>query len=220
MKKILVVFYTLLFNFVLMKCQPAPSYWTYGIGLTKDNIVVSFKDDYEEFIIPDEYNGEPITQIGYYDWIHIPYKTKRIFIGKNVSKIVFFNGPNLEELDVHEENEHFAAVDGVLYNKALSELLIYPLNKSDKKFVILDSVERIGDDLWNNKLLEEIWIYSEKLTELSYERIFSVYNSKSVKTFYVKGSIYESFKQFLEEEFSRIDKPYYEVIELKIIEEK
>ncbi len=55
-----------------------------------------------------------------------------------------FNGcSRLKEIHVAPDNEKFADVDGVLYNKDLSELLICPKTVDD--FVIPSSISKIGD---------------------------------------------------------------------------
>ena len=118
MGKVLLLCLVLMLNILLFWCQPWVFKWVDGVGLSgassEGRAVIKFKEGDEEIIISDEYNGKPITQIGVSTSINIPKGIKRIFIGKNVSKIYSFNGLDLEEVSVHEENEHFICIDGVL----------------------------------------------------------------------------------------------------------
>ena len=50
---------------------------------------------------------------------------------------------SLTEFTVDAGSEHFAAVDGILYSKDMTRLLVYPRAKSATNFVMLNSVETI-----------------------------------------------------------------------------
>lgn len=67
-----------------------------------------------------------------------------IKLGKNLREInenafVCFGG----KFEVDEENQYFTTVDGVLYNKDVTELIAYPYGKSDQSFVVPNSVTKI-----------------------------------------------------------------------------
>lgn len=54
-----------------------------------------------------------------------------IYIGKNVKEIdgkAFFTCRSLKNIFVDEENEYFCDIDGVLYNKDKTEIILYPMN--------------------------------------------------------------------------------------------
>ena len=54
-----------------------------------------------------------------------------IYIGKDVKEIdgkAFFTCRTLKQIIVDEENEYFCDIDGVLYNKDKTEIILYPMN--------------------------------------------------------------------------------------------
>lgn len=67
-----------------------------------------------------------------------------IIIPKNVVTIggYAFDGTNLEVLDVTEENAYFCSVDGIVYNKAKTTLIVCPPKKSGT-IVIPENITRI-----------------------------------------------------------------------------
>ena len=58
----------------------------------------------------------------------------------------FDNCAGLTSLNVADENGKFSSEVGVLYNKAKTELLLYPMAKPDTDFTIPDSVASIADN--------------------------------------------------------------------------
>ncbi|MBR5826070.1 MAG: leucine-rich repeat protein [Clostridia bacterium] len=95
--------------------------------------------------------------------IHACKELKTIIIPENVEYIDRFNDcDSLEEIIVSENNKNYTTVDGVLYNKAKTEILVYPLAKADETFVIPSSVTVIGDDAFNSiydKSLKKIYMH-------------------------------------------------------------
>lgn len=54
-----------------------------------------------------------------------------IYIGKDVKEIdgkAFFTCRKLKQIIVDEENEYFSDIDGVLYNKDKTQIILYPMN--------------------------------------------------------------------------------------------
>ena len=60
----------------------------------------------------------------------------------NVSEDAFLNCKGLSAIDVEDGNDYYASVDGVLYNKAMTELIRCPREKDNVS--ILDTVTSIG----------------------------------------------------------------------------
>lgn len=86
--------------------------------------------------IPDTYENKPVTELMAFSVANAEYLTE-IKIGKNITKIdswAFTNCPNLVKITVSEENPNYKTVDGVLYNKDLTELICYPNSKSPIKW--------------------------------------------------------------------------------------
>lgn len=64
-----------------------------------------------------------------------------------------------ESFIVDPNNKHFTAIDGVLFNKDLTELLCYPHHKKGDSYTIPSSVKRIGNHAFKaNRNLKEIVI--------------------------------------------------------------
>lgn len=51
----------------------------------------------------------------------------------------------LQSIEVAEGNQCFASIDGVLFNKDLTQIIRYPQAKYSKKYIIPNSVTHIGD---------------------------------------------------------------------------
>lgn len=111
--------------------------------------VVSYKDKttVSEIVIPDEYEGYPVTKVGEFGVMNAETLTK-ITIGKNVEEIggwAFSGNPSLREFAVDAENKYFTAVDGILYTKDMKTLVYCPAAKEFENgvFEIPDTVETI-----------------------------------------------------------------------------
>lgn len=50
---------------------------------------------------------------------------------------------SLEEINVNKANKSFSSLEGVLYNKSKTKLLVYPRNRGEKTFTVPDSVKKI-----------------------------------------------------------------------------
>ena len=102
-------------------------YKTEGEGL----IVTGVPDNstVPEIVIPDEYEGKPVTGIADFAAVNLENVTK-ITIGRNVSEIGLWtlaNNKKLTAVEVDEGNEYFCDKDGVLYTKDMKTLLFYPM---------------------------------------------------------------------------------------------
>lgn len=87
-----------------------------------------------EIVIPDEFEGCPVTRIADYAGMNLEYVVK-ITIGKNVENIsswAFTNCSKVEAFEVDEENGYFCDKDGVLYTKDMKTLVYYPLARDIK----------------------------------------------------------------------------------------
>ena len=84
------------------------------------------------FDVPETYDGKPVTELMAFSVANAEY-LKELNISKNVKTIDIWaitNCPLLESINVDEENPYFSSVDGVLYNKDMTELLFYPNGKT------------------------------------------------------------------------------------------
>ena len=90
--------------------------------------LVPNKTSVTNIVIPDEYDGVPVTEIADFAAVNLEYAVK-VTIGKNVKEIgdwAFGNSRKLIEFDVDEANPYICDVDGVLYTKDMKTLLFYP----------------------------------------------------------------------------------------------
>ncbi|MDR0919924.1 MAG: leucine-rich repeat protein [Oscillospiraceae bacterium] len=92
-----------------------------------------------------------------------------ISISKNVTFIgdAFQNCTSLTEINVDEDNTNYASVDGVLFNKDLTELLIFPGGKSGD-YVIPDSVTEVSYFAFNRCDLLTSLVIPDSVTEMNY----------------------------------------------------
>lgn len=89
------------------------------------------------------------------------HRLETINIGKGVSEIHEWAiyGSSLKEINVDSENEYFTSRDGILYNKDLTELYLYPDSKKENEFYIPETVVTIKDGAFGNaKNLKKLYI--------------------------------------------------------------
>ena len=70
--------------------------------------------------------------------LHIPVSVSKIESG------AFWGQKLLKKIIVHHENKVYASRDGVLYSRSYRTLFCYPCEKTDRKFVVPDSVQSIA----------------------------------------------------------------------------
>ena len=105
--------------------------------------------------------------------IYLPQFLHSVSNGSPFSKCL-----SLERVDVHPENETFTSVDGILFTKNMKQIIRYPAGKTEKEYVIPNSVVTIGDYAFDyDSSLENVSI-SESVTKIG-ECAF--YNSHSLE---------------------------------------
>ena len=85
-----------------------------------------------ELTVPDEIDGVPVVRIEDFGVCNAESLTK-ITIGKNVASLggwALTNNQHLTEFVVDPANEHFTAVDGVLFSKDMKTLYYYPCGRN------------------------------------------------------------------------------------------
>ena len=94
---------------------------------------------------------ESLTKIGNYAFSDCTGLTS-IELPQGVSYIgtTPFNGcENLAVIEVSEDNQNFASIDGVLFTKDCSKLLIYPQGKKGKQYIVPNGVATIAEYSFN-----------------------------------------------------------------------
>lgn len=111
--------------------------------------------------------GTGITDIESYAFCGCNSITE-ITIPANVSTIgdQAFCATNLENIVVNNGNQYFIALNGILFNKQLTELMCYPIAKNYEIYSIPNSVKKIGSyAVYNNSFLKNIAI-PDSVTEI------------------------------------------------------
>lgn len=99
---------------------------------------------------------------------------ERVYIGSGVESIggipFFYDTEGLpceclESIEVSKDNKFYTSVDGVLFNKEMTELIQYPIGKKQKEYVIPDSVTKIGHGAF---------FYCNELTKLTLSKGMTV----------------------------------------------
>ena len=73
---------------------------------------------------------------------------KEIYIGKGLEELtgnVFYCAWNLENITISEDNKALTSMDGVLFNKDMTEIISYPCGKPENTYTIPDTVETLGE---------------------------------------------------------------------------
>ncbi len=121
--------------------QEKTAYTLIGIGSCED----------QDVIIPEVYNGKPVTAIRDYAFASMgntPSAVRSITIPGTVETIgkgVFAGCENLTEIHVDPENAYFACLESILFTRDQKTLLVYPGGKREESFRIPDHVETVGD---------------------------------------------------------------------------
>ena len=102
----------------------------------------------KEINIPDSIGGIPVTS--FYMWNNNNVET--LNIPKTINRLEIEHCYSIREYNVDKENDNYKAVDGVLYDKDMRTLILYPSAKSDETFRIPDGIENVGTDITNNDM--------------------------------------------------------------------
>ncbi|MBQ8731727.1 MAG: leucine-rich repeat domain-containing protein [Oscillospiraceae bacterium] len=90
-------------------------------------------------------------------------------INLNNQKLLMNSGKTFNEIIVHPDNPYYTVIDGVLYSKDLTNLILYPQGKPDKEFVIPDHVKVIAPAAFLNcNQLESVYI-PDSVVDIQYE---------------------------------------------------
>lgn len=210
-----------------------------------DNYATVYKCDSNaegEVIIDEEINGVPVTKIE--DWafeycqnitlINIPlsitYISECAFyfcssltsidISENVNYLspwAFFFCYSLESINVSENNSVYMDIDGILFTKDKTIIMVYPAGKTDTEYIIPDSVTTIGATFHSCINLETVTIPD------SVEKIanYAFFNCTGLKTIIVPAGverIYEhAFGACKNLESIRIENPDCDIYDKKCI---
>lgn len=73
-------------------------------------------------------------------------KLEMLIIPSNIEKIgTFMECPSIKMYGISEDNKALTSMDGVLFNKDMTEIISYPCGKPENTYTIPDTVETIGE---------------------------------------------------------------------------
>ncbi|BCJ96471.1 hypothetical protein acsn021_40400 [Anaerocolumna cellulosilytica] len=163
-----------------------------GMLFNKDNTVLyDIPRNTTELIIPDtvtEFDIAPLSDYNYHN-------LTRVTIPEGLTKLdgldYAYKMDNLKAFTVAKGNPVFTSIDGVLYNKDVTELIWYPMQKEDKTFTMPNTVKEADVvSLMANPYLESLVLSDSLVKEtLYYSYTWGYYlPSKSIKEYVVSDN--------------------------------
>ena len=107
----------------------------------------AFCDNLTSMVFPD--NVQTIGHNALYACDSLQY----VFIPASVKKIdgnIVYRSSSLKEIRVDSLNNYYSSHNGVLYNKHKTKLISYPIGLTDTEFTILQTVDTIGNQAFEN----------------------------------------------------------------------
>lgn len=143
--------------------------------------------------VPEHIDGYEVTKLSPGGFItsrvlNIPKTVKGIFdyLGYYFGYSKLYK---LEEINVDKDNKYFTSIDGVLYNKNISKMLIYPWCRKAKKYIepstVVGGYYGIARDYAFCRYLEEITFSSNKNNHI----IGYMYNCPNLKTINIPANV-------------------------------
>ena len=132
---------------------------------------------------------------------------EKIHIGENVSEIGTISicqSGKLTEISVSEENQSFSSLEGVLFNKDKTKLIIYPNAKKSSLYEVPKSVSEIERIAFSNAALLKI-ILPETITKIGE----NAFRSSTIKEISIPKSVSVMENEILQW-CDNLEKIYYE----------
>lgn len=125
-----------------------PSYFYYNISNNQVTIKgLKNENAPKKIVIPSTIEGYPVTKVAERAFDG-DINLEELTIGDNVTAFEPYNCGesfyNLKAINVSSGNKAYSSVDGVLFNKAKTELLIYPRVKTNTSYTVPNGVTKIG----------------------------------------------------------------------------
>lgn len=129
-----------------IKVQEGDFIFTYFNGVAPCQYVGQSGD----WVIPSSAVNMPVTGVSFY--LFDAYSTVETLYIPETVKNLETTGLNycskLKKIEVAENNTSFASVDGVLFDKSVSNLLIYPTGKEETSFAIPNTIKQLGESVF------------------------------------------------------------------------
>ena len=161
----------------------------------------------KSFIMPDN-----VKSIEFATFQPLSYKLESITLSKMLGE-VYYGGlreiKTLKEIKAHKDNANYKSLNGVLYNKDMTELLLYPLQKRDTSFTIPDTVMTVsGFNIQKSKYVNRDGYYTINIVSNPY--LETLHIGKNVKDLFVTFLNYQiwGFENLQNISVSK-DNPYF-----------
>lgn len=131
----------------------------------------------------DSDTQKPITVLHEYAF-NCDEKITSVTLGKEIQKIdgkSFYSCWALQNIYVDDDNPYYCDLDGVLYNKDMTEIILYPIDH-DKYLRSKTGYDNLLDD--DGKPMEDLWGVTERYDE----KFLDEYN-KAVRTYVVPSTV-------------------------------
>ena len=141
----------------------------------ENGVLVAYHGDNDDVIIPE--NVTAIAEEAFYHgWF------QSIFIPAQVAVIppgVFDDNLRLQNIFVDERNQHYASIDGVLYDKNITTLVCCPPGREE--YVFPESVTKIGEEAFRYCDLRRIDI-PDRITSIG---AYAFFHCNSLEEFHI-----------------------------------
>ena len=160
-----------------------------------------------DIVVPAEYNGNPVTEIGVGAFLNctkirsisIPDSVNKIgnkafsgctalekvTIGKGVTSLgneLFLDCDSLDKIVVSADNAVYSSdADGVLYNKAKTAILLYPVANSATTYTVSDKVEKIADGTFFMSQKVKTIVIGDNVKEIGHNAFMGSRSLETVK---------------------------------------
>lgn len=129
-----------------IQVQEGDFIFTYSNGVAPRQYVGQSGD----WVIPSSAVNMPVTGVSF-DLFNAYSTVETLYIPETLKNLEYTGltyCSRLKKIEVAENNEYFASVDGVLYDKSISNLLIYPTGKEETSFAIPDTIKQLGESVF------------------------------------------------------------------------
>lgn len=147
-------------------------------------------------------------------------KLKTVYLPANVTSVGrFFECNALENIYVNSSNKNYSSKDGALFNKAKTKLIYFPAGRTDKTYIIPNTVKTISEFAFYGSHLTQIG-FNKNVTKiensnfLAYSDIEKIYYSGTKKDFN-KINASESDKKYLLEHYVKVSSHVHKFTETR-----
>ncbi len=146
----IILCFTFIFTVLYIQTSAKTIYdgdFEYNVNEIKGTAVITkYKGSEQELTIPETVEEYTVTGINNFVFAHKHSLTK-VFIGENIKSIgygVFANCSSLKEIKISDSNVEYSSVDNVIFNKGKTKIICYPSGKTDKKYVVSNTVTELA----------------------------------------------------------------------------